>query len=90
MIKFTNINQEAPYLVFKEKYDKSIEAKQKNIEAICISSYSKKYNEVNSRYVNLKIVNDKEFIFLTLDLLQSFFINFKPIIFLHCFLLYYY
>lgn len=65
MIKFTNINQEAPYLVFKEKYDKSIEAKQKNIEAICISSYSKKSNEVNSRYVNLKIVNDKEFIFFS-------------------------
>lgn len=65
MIKFTNINQEAPYLVFKEKYDKSIEAKQKNIEAICISSYSKRSNEVNSRYVNLKIVNDKEFIFFS-------------------------
>tara|TARA_Y100000385_G_scaffold290665_1_gene364819 strand:- start:3990 stop:4586 length:597 start_codon:yes stop_codon:yes gene_type:complete len=65
MIKFININQEAPYLVFKELYDESIKVKQKNIEAICISSFSKKNNEVNSRFVNLKVVNNKEFIFFS-------------------------
>ena len=38
--------------------------KQKNIEAISISSYSSK-QEVNSRYVNLKFVNNNEFIFFS-------------------------
>ena len=42
MIKFTNLNQEIPYLIFKKKYDNAFDANQKNIEAICISSYSKK------------------------------------------------
>ena len=32
MIQFDNLCQEAPYLVFKDKYDKSYKAKQKNIE----------------------------------------------------------
>ena len=40
MIQFDNLSQELPYQVFKEKYENSLNAKQKNIEAICISSYS--------------------------------------------------
>ena len=52
-------------MVFKERYDESLKAKQDNIEAICISSYSPKNNEVNARYVNLKFVNDKQFIFFS-------------------------
>ena len=47
MIQFDNISQELPYQVFKEKYENSLNANQKNIEAICISSYSSKNNEVN-------------------------------------------
>jgi len=65
MIKFTNLNQDYPYLNFKKKYEEAITKKQKNIEAISISSYSKKFNEVNSRYVNLKFVDNKEFIFFS-------------------------
>tara|TARA_A100001011_G_scaffold347252_1_gene384186 strand:- start:482 stop:1078 length:597 start_codon:yes stop_codon:yes gene_type:complete len=65
MIDFKNLSKEIPYLVLKEKYDEAIKAKQKNIEAICISSYSAKYKEVRARFVNLKFVNNKEFIFFS-------------------------
>ena len=65
MIQFDNINKEYPYLVFKDKYTESLKAKQKNIEAICISSYSLENKEVHARYVNLKFVKDKEFIFFS-------------------------
>ena len=65
MIQFDNINEEIPYLVFKDKYEDSLKAKQKNIEAISISSYSTSGNEVNARYVNLKLVSGREFIFFS-------------------------
>ena len=65
MIQFDNINNETPYLVFRDKYTESVNAKQKNIEAICISSYSSENKEVNARYVNLKIIDGKEFIFFS-------------------------
>ena len=65
MIKFNNLSNDAPYIIFKEKYDDSLNSKQANIEAICISSYSSKNNEVNARFVNLKYVEDKEFIFFS-------------------------
>ena len=65
MIKFKKLSHEDPYQIFKEKYQQSLELGQENIEAICISSYSSALNEVNARYVNLKIVKDKEFIFFS-------------------------
>ncbi|MDC1150383.1 pyridoxal 5'-phosphate synthase [Gammaproteobacteria bacterium] len=65
MITITNLSHESPYQVFKEKYDAAINANQKNIEAICISSYSRNKKEVNSRYVNLKFLDSKEFIFFS-------------------------
>lgn len=65
MIEFNNLNQEIPYLNLKEKYDKAIKAGQKSIEAISISSFNKEMYEVDSRYVNLKIVTDDEFIFFS-------------------------
>ena len=42
MIKFDNLKQDAPYMLFKEKYDEALKADQKNIEAISISSFNKK------------------------------------------------
>ena len=63
MIKFDNLSNETPYRIFKEKYEDSLKANQKIIEAICISSFSSIDNEVNARFVNLKFVKDKEFIF---------------------------
>ncbi len=65
MIKFNNLSNQSPYLIFKDRYDESLKAGQKNIEAICISSYSKKLEEVNARFVNLKFIIDKEFIFFS-------------------------
>ncbi len=65
MIEFNNLSNQPPYLIFKERYEKSLKAGQKNIEAICISSYSKKLKEVNARFVNLKFIIDEEFIFFS-------------------------
>ena len=65
MIHFNNIKKETPYIYFKEKYDRAIIAGQKSIEAISISSFDTKINEVNSRYVNLKFISNDEFIFFT-------------------------
>jgi len=65
MIKFINLNQEIPYLLLKEKYDQAIDAGQKVIEAISISSYNKDMSEVDSRFVNLKFITNDEFIFFS-------------------------
>ena len=65
MIKIINLNQTAPYLLFRKKYDAAYKARQKNIEAIVISSYNKQTSEVDSRYVNIKMIDDNQFIFFT-------------------------
>lgn len=65
MIRFNNLIQEIPYLILKEKYDNAMNAGQKCIEAISISSFNKKKNEVDSRYVNLKFIMNDEFIFFS-------------------------
>ena len=65
MIKFNKESNDAPYVKFREKYYDAIKASQQNIEAIAISSFNKKINEVDSRFVNLKFIDDKEFIFFT-------------------------
>ena len=69
MIKFSKLNQEIPYQLFKAKYDKAFDADQKAIEAISISSFNKEMNEVDSRFVNLKFVSNNEFIFLVIIIL---------------------
>ena len=63
MIQFNNLNQEIPYQLFKAKYDEAFNSGQKGIEAISVSSFNTKIQEVNSRYVNLKFVTYDEFIF---------------------------
>jgi pyridoxamine 5'-phosphate oxidase len=65
MIKFNNLNPETPYQLFKEKYDEALNAGQRGIEAISISSYNKEIGEVDSRYVNLKFISNDEFIFFS-------------------------
>ena len=65
MIQFNNLNQEIPYLFLKEKYDEALNAGQRGIEAISISSYNKELNEIDSRYVNLKFITNDEFIFFS-------------------------
>jgi pyridoxamine 5'-phosphate oxidase len=65
MIELINLNQEIPYQLFKEKYDKALSARQNGIEAIAISSFNKGVCEVDSRYVNLKFITNDEFIFFS-------------------------
>jgi pyridoxamine 5'-phosphate oxidase len=65
MIKFNNLHQEDPYILFKEKYERALKAGQKTIEAISISSFNKEMAEVDSRYVNLKFISNDEFIFFS-------------------------
>lgn len=65
MIQFKNLSQDAPYSIFKDRYDESLNANQTNIEAICIASYSYTEKETNARFVNLKFICDKEFIFFS-------------------------
>ena len=65
MIEFIKPNKAKPYELFKKFYDNAIDLGQKNIEAICISSYDKNINEVQSRYVNIKYIIDDEWIFFS-------------------------
>ena len=65
MINFINPSEERPFVLIKEKYDQALKKNQKNIEAIAISSYSKTNSIVDSRYVNLKIIDGENFIFFT-------------------------
>ena len=65
MIQFNNLSQETPYKLFKAIYYKALDKDQKNIEAISISSFNNKLNEVDSRYVNLKFITNDEFIFFS-------------------------
>jgi pyridoxamine 5'-phosphate oxidase len=65
MILFKKLSQEAPYKILKNLYDESLKAGQNNIEATAISSYSTERKEVDSRYINLKMVCDREFFFFS-------------------------
>ena len=64
MIKFINNNESPPYLEFRKRYEQAINRNQPFIEAISISSFCKKNNQVDSRFVNLKYIDNKKFIFL--------------------------
>ncbi len=65
MIAFKNLNTSKPYKKFKDFYEMAEKSKQKNIEAICISSFNVDQNQVDSRYVNLKYIIDDEWIFFS-------------------------
>ena len=65
MICFKNLISERPFLIFKEKYDEAVYNKQRNIEAMSISTYHPERKEVDARYVNLKFVEHDKFIFFT-------------------------
>ena len=65
MINFKKLSKQAPYVIFNDKYILARSAKQKNIEAACISSYSSISKEVTARYVNIKFINNKDLIFFS-------------------------
>ena len=65
MIEFKNILNDLPYLKFKELYDLALESRQTHIEAIAISSYGLKNNDIDSRFVNLKYIIEDKWIFFS-------------------------
>ena len=83
MIKFNNLSTEEPYQLLKVKYDEAINAGQQNIQALSISSYNTRLEEVESRYVNLKLVKNDEFIFLVIITHQKLFLLKPTIKYLH-------
>ena len=65
MIRFVNTSKKKPYQLFIEKYNDALNLGQKNIEAISIASFNSKNNEVDSRFVNLKFIDEDRFIFFS-------------------------
>ena len=65
MINIEKILNVGPYKKFIDLYLEALNRNQKYIEAINISSYSLETNQVDSRYVNLKIVDKEKFIFFS-------------------------
>ena len=65
MIKFINNSNDQPFKILRDKYKEALSSGQKSIEALVISSFSRTNNEVDSRSVNLKIVDGKELIFFS-------------------------
>jgi len=65
MITFINPSTEKPYIRFKSLYQDALANDQRGIEAISVSSYNLKTNEVEARYVNLKYITDNEWIFFS-------------------------
>ena len=64
MIKFINNCEDQPFRILRDKYNEALSSGQRSIEALAISSLSSD-NEVESRFVNLKIVDGQEFIFFS-------------------------
>lgn len=65
MIKFNNLSNEKPFVIFKEKYEEAFLKNQENIQAVSISSFNSEKREVDSRFVNLKYVEKTNFIFFS-------------------------
>ena len=65
MINFLNSSHEKPYILFQSLYQKAIENSQKGVEAISVSSYNELLKEVEARYVNLKYIDNNEWIFFS-------------------------
>ena len=65
MINIDKMSITEPYNMFRKYYEEARDKEQKIIEAISISSYDKKNNIVDSRFVNLKYVIDDEWIFFS-------------------------
>ena len=64
MIKL-NIVKNIPYKKFYCLYESALSKNQENIEACLISSYDKELCEVNARVVNIKFINQDQWIFFS-------------------------
>ena len=65
MIDISSISKQPPYIKFVEYYERAIKNNQSCLDAICISSFDKQRQEIDSRYVNLKYIYNNEWIFFS-------------------------
>tara|TARA_B100001057_G_C22820502_1_gene939182 strand:- start:1458 stop:2054 length:597 start_codon:yes stop_codon:yes gene_type:complete len=65
MIVFENNCDELPFKEFRDAYKRAHQNGQMLIHAASISSFSKTINEVNSRFVNIKFLDNDRFIFFS-------------------------
>lgn len=65
MIEFINKSNSSPFKKLYDHYLRAIKANQEIPQATVISSLNHETNEVNSRYVNLKIIDDEDFVFFS-------------------------
>jgi pyridoxamine 5'-phosphate oxidase len=65
MIEFTNCSKEMPFTLLKQIYLEAAHKNQPNIESMLISSLNAQNMEVNSRFVNIKFINNNELIFFS-------------------------
>ena len=65
MINFFSQNKSIPYIKLRKLYKKALDLNQESLEAILIASYSQNTMEVNARLVNLKMIDNEEFIFFS-------------------------
>ncbi len=64
-ILFSNLEKSEPYNILVSHFDKACEQGQSSIDAIAISSFNTRLNEVSSRFVNLKYIIGDEWIFFS-------------------------
>lgn len=65
MINILGKLNDAPYKKFYHYFSKAKNMSQESIDAVLISSFNKDTNEVNSRYVNIKYIDNNQWIFFT-------------------------
>jgi pyridoxamine 5'-phosphate oxidase len=57
--------QQKPLREFSRFYEKALLSNQQSIEASCVSTKKKKKKSAHSRFVNIKYVNNQDFIFFS-------------------------
>ena len=65
MINFKNLNKNEPYKKLYDLYRKSLNKDQQTIEALLVASFCPEKNTSDARYVNLKFIDNNEFIFFS-------------------------
>lgn len=52
-------------MIFQEFHDKGLSLSQQNIDAACLSTFNLINNEISSRFVNIKYIENNKFIFFS-------------------------
>jgi pyridoxamine 5'-phosphate oxidase len=65
MIQIINTNSSEPYRLFNNYHKDALQNNQSSIDAMVISSFDPLKEEVESRFVNLKYINNDEWVFFS-------------------------